>query len=122
MASPGQEAEDSLVGVRSSLVSSQMVTMFPLRVLGVLFTPQDGGESGRIGSGPLMTSKPSAASRSGRDDWLVALLSPRCRPWDGFCCDSPLDIWRDGEVGDPAVFSPNGIDERWTVFPTGFPG
>ena len=123
MTSPGQEDAENLVGVRSSLASSQIVTMFPLRVLGVLLTPQDGGESGRIGSGPLTTSKPSAASRSGRDDWLVTLLSPRCRGWDGFCCcGSQLDLWRGDEVGDPTVFSPKGIDERWTLFPAGFPG
>lgn len=128
MASPGAEAEEFLVGVRSSrvssLVSSQMVTMLPLRLLGVLFTPQD-GESGLVGWGPLTTSSPSAASWSLAVDVLfVELLLPRFKVefdfrefWFKLFGLEFEDVDGSGDVG----FSAKGIEERWVFF-AGFPG
>lgn len=104
------------MGVRSSLVSSQMATIFPLRVLGVLFTPQDGERVLDTGCGPLTTCRPSAASRSLVDEvWSVELLFLHCKA-GGDLCDSQLALFglRVGEVegGDAAVFSAKGMDER----------
>lgn len=78
-----------------------MVTMLPLRVLGVLFTPQYSGASGLVGCDPLTTSRPSVASRSTVADLSVALLVSRFRVGDGFCgSGSRLELLglRDGEV------------------------
>lgn len=111
--SSGQEEEERFPGVRSSFLSSQIVTMLPLRVLGVLLTSQDSGASGLVGCDPLTTSRPSVASRSTVVDLSVALLVSRFRVGDGFCSGgSRLELLglRDGEaVGEGSeVFSVMG--------------